>query len=235
LNLKLTYIIGFILSIITLSSCSIHGTYKNQFNSDYGASWIKINKDNTFEFINWGYMTGYGYTKGSWKKNNDSINLTEFKPKLPKTNELIEIYDGKKNIQLVGKDGKPMLPNYLKINGILDTIKSDSNGNYSYKEFEKADRIEVFDLGKVQGEIGQIIADFKTDCNTCSYIIIIDWDQIGFKKVYDLDSIWLHKNNILYTIDSTTQNVSDFYKKTNDVKPKSLWINSWNSMTNGFK
>ena len=235
LNLKLTYVIGFILSLITLSSCSIHGTYKNRLNNDYGADWVKLNNDNTFEFINWGHMTGYGYTKGSWKKINDSIYLTEFKPKLPKTNQLTEINDGKKIIQLVRKDNDPLSPNYIKINGILDSVKSGWDGNYSYEKFETANRIEVYELGQTQGEIGQIIADFKTDCNTCSYKITIDWDKIGFKRVYVLDSIWIHKNNKLYPINSTTQKLSNYYKKTDTIKPFSPWINSWNSMTDGFK
>jgi hypothetical protein len=239
LNLRFTFIIGFFLSLILLSSCSIHGTYKNRFNDGYGSGWIKVNSDNTFEYITWGHMTGYGYTKGSWQEINDSIYLSEFEPKLPFTNELIEINDGNQNIKLIGKDGNPLLPNYIKINGVLDSTQSDWEGNYSYKKFETADRIEVFDLGKIQGEKGQLIADFKTDCNTCSYEIIIDWDKIGFKKVYNLDTVWLNKNNKLYPIDSSLERLSNgkirYYKKTDTVKPISLWINSWNSMKNGFE
>ncbi|WP_188463418.1 hypothetical protein [Bizionia arctica] len=239
MNLKFTFIIGFFSSLIIFSSCSIQGTYKDRLNNNYSSDWIKINTDSTFEYITWGHMTGYGYTKGLWKEMNDSIYLTEYIPKIPKTNQLTEINDGNKNIQLIGKDGNPLLPNYIKINGVLDSIKSAWDGNYSYKKFETADRIEVFDLGKTQGEIGQIIADFKTDCNTCSYKIIIDWDEIGFKRVYVRDSIWLYKNNRLYPVDSAIQKSSNgknrYYKKTDTVKPISLWIKSWNSMKNGYE
>jgi hypothetical protein len=100
LNLRLTNIIGVVTSLIIFSSCSIHGTYKNRFNSDNLANWIKINPNNTFEFIALGHMMDYGYTKGSWEKRNDSIFLTKFEPKLPSTNQLIELNDVKKNIKL---------------------------------------------------------------------------------------------------------------------------------------
>jgi hypothetical protein len=184
-------------------------------------------------------MTGYGYTKGIWKEINDTIYLTEFKPKLPKTNHLIEINDGNKKIKIIGKDGKPLLPNHIKINGVLDSIQSDWDGNYSYKKFEKANRIQVFDLGNLQGEIGQLIADFKTDCNTCSYKIIIDWDKIGIKRVHNLDSVWVYRNNRLYPADSNFQELSNgktqYYKKTDSIKPFRFWINSWNNMKNGFE
>lgn len=221
-------------------SCSIHGSYKNRFNNGYGSSWVKINSDNTFEYITWGHMTGYGYSKGSWNKINDSIFLTPFEPKLPKTNELIEINNNTRNINLVDNKGKTLFPSYLKINGEIDSITSDFNGNYSISKFNEVNRIEVFDLGNTEGKIGQIIANFKTECANCSYRIIIDWDKIGFKRAYGLNTTWIYnKKNRLYPIDSLGMiRLNDkpmYYKKIDSVKPINFSINSWNSMKNGFE
>ncbi|WP_417201457.1 hypothetical protein [Bizionia sp.] len=238
MNKKFRNIIGLVFTALIISSCSIYGTYRNRFNNGHGSDWIKINSDKTFEYINWGHMTGYAYVKGSWKEKNDSIFLTKFDPKPPTSNKLIEIKDEKRNIKLLGKNEKPLMPVYIKINGVLDSIKSDWDGNYSYSNFKSVNRIEVYDLGSTQGEIGQIIADFKTDCNNCSYKLIIDWDKISLKKIDILDSIWTFRRNRLYPIDSKIQNsINDkirYFKKTDTIIPLKPWINSWNNMSNGF-
>ncbi len=51
-------------------------------------------------------MAGYGYTKGSWTANQNIIYLNELEPKLPTTNELIEIHDGKRTINIKNVNGE---------------------------------------------------------------------------------------------------------------------------------
>ena len=237
LNLRLKYIIGIILTSIIFSSCAIHGTFENRFNDEHGASWIKINSNSTFEYITWGHMTGYGYTKGSWEKVNNSISLTESEPIIPKTNQIIETKNGNKNINLIRKDGTPLFSYYLKLNGILVNKQSDWDGNYSYKKIGKISRIEIF--ASSENKIGQKVADFKTNCKTCSYKIIVDLKKVGFKSIYNLDSLWVFKNNRFYPINSAKQKLNKgktrYYKKTDSIKLFSLWINSWNNMKNGFE
>ncbi len=124
----------------------------------------------------------------------------------------------------------------------METIIIDWDGTYVYESNQSIDSLKIYEelslLSNAPKEPGQLLGSFVTTCSDCSYEIRIDWKNVVFKSIFNLDTLWKSKNNKLYKLNSNrtvnNKNRRIIYKKIDSFNVREPYINLFEKMKSAY-